>query len=163
MRQSRSQWLRTNQAVGFAGVVGSVCLAVYLVVSPQTLLKLSDGFYLGFFPLASIVLLLVTSLVMMTDSWRREVPPDLAALSLKQFICVLSVCLLAVGYFWLMRQAGVLIATPIFLGLSTLALGFRSPRQAVFNVLFGTVFGYLIVRLLDLAPLLGPLGEAIPF
>ena len=163
MRQNRVQWLRTNQAVGFTGVLGSVCLAAYLVLLPDTFLKLSDGFYLGFFPLAGIALLLATSLVMTVDSWRNQIPPDLATLSLKLVLTVLIVVLAAWGYFWLMRSAGVLIATPIFLGLSSYALGYRSRRQAVLNVIICTIIGYLLVRVLDLPSLLGPLGNSIPF
>ena len=163
MRQKRVQWLRTNQAVGFAGVLGSVFLAAHLVLSPETFLKLSDGFYLGFFPLAGIALLLATSLVMTVDSWRNQVPPDLATLSIRQVLTVLIVVLAAWGYFWLMRSAGVLIATPIFLGLSSYALGYRSRRKAVLNVIICTIIGYLLVKVLDLPSLLGPLGNSIPF
>lgn len=163
MKQGRLPWLKTNKAVGFIGILGSVCLVAYLLLTPQTFLKLSDGFYLGFFPFASIVLLMATSFILTIDSRRDHIPPELADLSLAKFISVLIIGVIAWLYFWSMRSVGFLVVTPVLLGVGLYALGCRSRRQMVLSVVIFTLLGYLLVRILDLPSLLGPLGQALSF
>ena len=161
--ENRAGWLNTNQAIGLVGALVSVGLGAYLLLTPQTFLRLSDGFYLGFFPLVAVSLLGLTTSVMMADGWRHRIPPDIADLSVHRFLAVVMIAATAWGYFWLMRKVGFLVATPLFLGLSLYVLGVRSWARGTIAMIGFTVVGYLLVWALDLPSLQGPLGDLIPF
>ena len=124
-----SKWFKSNQGIGAMMTLLFSALLIYIQMSPWAHRKLRDGFTLGFFPAAAVILLLIFSLVLIFDSRRKQIPDRLENLNFKYFsFTVLSVIFWFL-YFKAMLAIGFLITTPFFLLLNIYALGIKSLRS----------------------------------
>lgn len=144
------EWLKSNQAIGVILSLVLTALLIQLLLSPWVHNKLADGFYLGFFPVLSVGLLLLLSLTLTFDSYRKESPADLRNLSFKSFLCVLLMLGWCWFYFVAMRGIGFLIMTPIFLLLTAYALGLRPWWKCIIGAATMTTIVFTVFSLLGL-------------
>lgn len=161
--QSFRERLKSNQGIGFILSLALIAFVIYFLLSPWVYRKLADGFYLGFFPILSVVLLLLLSLILTFDSHRKETPADLMTLSFKSFLFVLLILALCWFYFWVMMKIGFLIITPIFLLLAIYALGLKSWWKCITGGVVMTAIVYIIFSLLGLKLPPGILSGILPF
>lgn len=155
--------LKTNQGIGFILSLALIAFVIYLLLSPWVYRKLADGFYLGFFPILSIVLLLLLSLTLTFDSHRKEKPADLMTLSFKSFLFVLLILGGCGVYFMVMMKIGFLIITPIFILLTIYVLGLKSWWKCITGGVVITAVVYTIFSLLGLKLPSGILSGILPF
>jgi len=148
--QSFRERLKTNRAIGVILSLALIAFLIHLLLSPWVYRKLADGFHLGFFPILSVVLLLLLSLTLTFDSHRKEKPADLMTLTFKSFLGVLLILGGCGFYFLVMRQIGFLIITPIFLFLTIYALGLKSWWKCIMGAVVMTAVVYTIFSLLGL-------------
>ncbi len=161
--QNFREWLKSNQAIG---VVLSLVLSAFLIhlfLSPWVFRKLSDGFYLGFFPVASVVFLLLLSLTLTFDRHRKETPDDLKTLTVKSFLGVLVLGGGCLVYFEVMRRIGFLVITPIFLLIPIYILGLRRWWRCIMWAVVLTAAVYIIFRVIGLQLPPGILSGILPF
>ncbi|RLE15010.1 hypothetical protein DRJ04_01270 [Candidatus Aerophobetes bacterium] len=137
-----SEWLRCNQGIGSVLSLVLIAFLVYLELSPWVHRRVRDGFTLGFFPVLGVVLLLVFSFVLIVDTHRREVPPDLRTFTFKPFAGGILILIATWVYFTIMRKAGFLIATPFYLTFFIYALGLRSWRKCIISAIVMTLIVY---------------------
>ncbi|MFC1990267.1 tripartite tricarboxylate transporter TctB family protein [Chloroflexota bacterium] len=157
------EWQKTNQAIGFILSLVFIAFIIYLLLSPWVFKKCGDGFYLGFFPFISVVLLFLLSSILTFDSRRKETPDDLKTLTFKSFVGVL---LLGGGcwfYFVVMRQIGFLIITPICLFITMYILGLRPWLRCITWAVVLMAVVYTIFSLLGLELPKGILSGILPF
>jgi len=157
------KWLKCNQGVGVILTSFFTALLIYIYLNPWAHRKLRDGFSLGFFPAVAIVLSIIFSLILIFDSRRKEVLPDLETLKLKSFLGAVIAVVGSWLYFSLMREIGFLIVTPFFLLLAMYVLGSKSWRNTVLVAAFMTVIVYGIFRAMGIALPPGILSGVLPF
>ncbi|MDI7261194.1 MAG: tripartite tricarboxylate transporter TctB family protein [Thermodesulfobacteriota bacterium] len=161
--QNLRQWLKSNQGIGVMVSLFFLAFLVYLLLSPWVYTKLGDGFRLGFFPILSVVLILLPSLILIFDSHRKETPADLKILSFKSFLVVLLLLAGCLFYFVIMNKIGFLIITPFFLFFSIYALGLKSWWKGIIVAVVMTVIVYTMLSLLGLKLPAGILSDILPF
>lgn len=161
--QSFRERLKSNQGIGFILSLALIAFIIYLLLSPWAYRKLADGFHLGFFPILSVVLLLLLSLILTFDSRRKETPADLRTLTFKSFLSVLLILALCWFYFWVMKEIGFLIITPIFLLLAIYAFGLKSWWKCITVAVVTTAIVYTAFSLLGLELPPGILSGVLPF
>ncbi|NIN00411.1 MAG: hypothetical protein GTO24_20730 [candidate division Zixibacteria bacterium] len=157
------RWLKCNQGVGAILTSLFIALLIYIELNPWAHRKLRDGFSLGFFPAVAIVLSIIFSLILIFDSRRKEVLPDLETLTLKSFLGAVVAVVGSWLYFSLMREIGFLITTPFFLLFAMYALGSKSWRNTVLVAAFMTVIVYGIFRAMGIELPPGILSGVLPF
>ena len=157
------EWLKSNQAIGVILSLVLSAFLIYLFLSPWVFRKLSDGFYLGFFPVASVVLLLLLSLTLTFDRHRKETPDDLRTLTVKSFLGVLMLGGGCLVYFEVMRRIGFLVITPIFLLIPIYILGLRRWWRCIMWAVVLTAAVYIIFRVIGLKLPSGILSGILPF
>ncbi|MFC1887052.1 tripartite tricarboxylate transporter TctB family protein [Thermodesulfobacteriota bacterium] len=119
-------WLRTNQAMGIILLVVFGIFLVYLLYSPWIHRKTLDAFTLGFFPIVSVVFLIICSAALVFDSHRREEVGELTHIGYKPIVTALLLSAVLYLYFMLMRVGlGFIATTLVFLFISAYVLGFR--------------------------------------
>lgn len=161
--QNFRERLKSNQAIGVVLSLVFIALLIYLFLSPWVFRKLSDGFYLGFFPVASVVLLLLLSLTLTFDRHRKETPDDLRTLTVKSFLGVLVLGGGCLVYFEVMRRIGFLVITPIFLLIPIYILGLRRWWRCIMWAVVLTAAVYIIFRVIGLKLPPGILSGILPF
>ena len=124
-----SKWFKSNQGIGVMMTLLFSALLIYIQLSPWAHRKLRDGFTLGFFPAAAVILLLIFSLVLIFDSRRKQIPDRLENLNFKYFSFTVLAVIFWFLYFKAMLAIGFLITTPFFLLLNIYALGIKSLRS----------------------------------
>ena len=124
-----SKWFKSNQGIGAMMTLLFTALLIYIQMSPWAHRKLRDGFTLGFFPAAAVILLLIFSLVLIFDSRRKQIPDRLENLNFKYFSFTVLAVIFWFLYFKAMLAIGFLITTPFFLLLNIYALGIKSLRS----------------------------------
>jgi len=157
------KWLKSNQGVGVILTSVFLALLVYIHLNPWAHRKLRDGFSLGFFPTVAIVLSIIFSLILIFDSRRKEVLPDLETLTFKSLLSAGLAVVVSWVYFAAMREIGFLIVTPFFLLFAMYALGAQSLRNTVLVAAFMTVIVYGIFRAMGIALPPGILSGVLPF
>jgi len=162
MHNFREQ-LKSNQAIGVILSLVLIAFLIQLFLSPWVYRKLADGFHLGFFPILSVVLLLLLSLILTFDSHRKEKPADLMTLTFKSFLSVVLILAGCWFYFMVMSKIGFLIITPIFLLLPIYALGLKSWWKCITGAVVMTAIVYAIFSLLGLKLPPGILSGILPF
>lgn len=144
-------WLRTKQGIGVLFLVVLAAYFVYLAFIPWAATEMRDGFSLAFFPALGAGLMVLCAAVMTVDSYRREVPPELATLELRGFALVLAVLAGSYAYFELMLRLGFLPVTPVFLFALMYVLGLRAIRSALGASLVMTAAIYGLFRLIGVS------------
>ncbi len=157
------KWLKSNQGVGVILTSVFVALLVYIHLTPWAHRKLRDGFLLGFFPAVAVVLSIIFSLILIFDSRRKEVLPDLETLTFKSLLSAVLAVVVSWVYFAAMREIGFLITTPLFLLIAMYALGSKSWRNTVLAAAFMTVIVYGIFRAMGIELPPGKLSGILPF
>ncbi len=145
------KWLKCNQGVGVILTSLFTALLIYIHLSPWAHRKLRDGFTLGFFPAVAIVLSIIFSLILIFDSRRKEVLPDLETLTFKSLLSAVLAVVVSWVYFAAMREIGFLIVTPFFLLLAMYVLGLRPWRKTFIIAVPMTVIVYGIFRVMGIA------------
>lgn len=141
MKNSQS-WVKTNRGIGIISTIALVAFLIYLQCSPWVHRTVRDGFKLGFFPVLSVVLLVIFSILLIIDSRRKEVPKELADFTFKSFLGGIAILLATGAYFAIMEEIGFLIVTPIYLIIFIYLLGMKSWRSCVVSALIMTVTVY---------------------
>lgn len=142
------RWYSSNQA--FA-VLLLVCLGLFLahmLSDPSYSRELYDGFSLGFFPIGSVVLMMVFAVVMLFDGHRNEQASEGDLFSIGILSAVLVVGIGGFVYVWLLPVVGYLLLTPVFLIVQSMILGMPLRRPVLVAALAMTVVIYVIFRLL---------------
>ena len=162
MRET-DKWLRSNQGIG---VILSLLIAVSIVwieLSPWAHEETRDGFTLGFFPVLSMVFMLVCTLVLTVDKHRKEITDGMMSCSFKSLYLSLLILLGTWVYFELIRIIGFLIISPIYLSLFIYFLGIKSYRTCAFSSLVMTVVVYLVFSAISIELPKGILENYLPF
>lgn len=141
-------WLRTKQGIGVVFLLALGAYFVYLAFVPWAGTEMRDGFTLAFFPVLGAGLMALCAAVMTVDSYRKEAPPELAALDLRGLALTLGVVAGSYGYFELMLRIGFLLATPVFLFALMFVLGLKAVRSALGASLVMTLIIYGLFRLI---------------
>lgn len=157
------KWLKCNQGVGVILTSLFTALLIYIELNPWAHRKLRDGFSLGFFPAVAIVLSIIFSLILIFDSRRKEVLPDLETLTFTSLLSAVLAVVASWVYFAAMREIGFLITTPFFLLFAMYALGSKSWRNTLLAAAFITVIVYGIFRAMGIELPPGILSEVLPF
>ena len=149
-----SKWFKSNQGIGAMMTLLFTALLIYIQMSPWAHRKLRDGFTLGFFPAAAVILLLIFSLVLIFDSRRKQIPDRLENLNFKYFSFTVLAVIFWFLYFKAMLAIGFLITTPFFLLLNIYALGIKSLRSLLTAsfLITGIVYAIFYVMGIKLPP-----------
>jgi uncharacterized membrane protein len=148
--QDNRKWFRYNRGIGFILALVFIALAIYLQFRPWTHRKLSDGFYLGFFPMVALGLMILFSLILIFDSRRQEAPPGLRTLTFKSFLGAVLAGIACLVYFTVMKQVGFLITTPVFLLFAIYLLGIKSWRTVMMLAVAITAIVYGIFTVMGI-------------
>lgn len=162
MERSR-EWLRSNKGIGIILTLGLIAFLVGLELSPWVHKKVRDGFTLGFFPVLGVVLMIIFSAMMIFDTHRREIPEGLQAFRVKSFLGGLVIIIVSWIYFAVMREAGFLIATPIYLLCFIHILGIKSWRTCAISAVIMTVIVYAVFTIIGINLPSGILSGILPF
>lgn len=159
----RTEWLRSNQGVGFIFALVLIAFLVYLELSPWVHREVRDGFTLGFFPLVAVILLLIFSVILIVDPHRKETPGGLKAFALKPFLGGVVIVIATWLYFTVMRKVGYLIVTPVYLLLFIYVLGLKSWRRCAVSAVVMTVIVYGAFTTIGIKMPPGILSGLLPF
>lgn len=157
------EWLKSNQGIGFILSLVFIFLLISLLLSPWAFRKLSDGFYLGFLPIVSTVLLLLFSAILAFDNRRKEIPADLRTFGFKSILTAVLILGGCWFYFWGMKEIGFLTMTPFCLFLAFYIFGLKPWWKCIIIAVVVTVVVYTLFGLLGLKMPLGILSEVLPF
>lgn len=154
-------WLQTNQGAAAVLLLCFVGFLIYVAMQPETFRRLRDGFYLGFVPVASLLIMIICSLFIVFDKFRSEkyFEYDNKNLSISKLIFYAFIYIIFVlCYFVAFLYVGYVISTLFFMILTMLLLGIRS-----FSVIFWTtaltlVAVYAIFHVLNFSLPAGPFG-----
>lgn len=144
------QWFKSNQGVGCILTLLLIALFSYVQCSSWAHRELRDGFTLGFFPSIAIFLSLFFSTILIFDSRRKKVLPDLENLTFKHFLCSIIAVIVCWIYFLLMKKIGYLVTTPFFLLFSMYLLGLKSWRNVILAAAIMTVTIYWIFTVMGI-------------
>lgn len=149
-KKGLQDWLRTNQGVGS---LLTVCLALFLIhlqLSPWVHEKLRDGFTLGFFPVVGVVSMMVFTVVLVLDGWRKERIQELSGMTWRAFFFCLAVLAGCWVYFELIVRVGFLLVSPFFLPIFMYSLGMRPWSSSLVAGFVVTAIVYAVFRLIGI-------------
>jgi hypothetical protein len=157
------KWLKRNQGVGFVMTLTFSVVLVYIRLTPWASREARDGFSLGFFPSFAICFSIIFSLILVSDSRRRETPPGLANLTLKSFLVAVVTLTICGIYFALMERIGFVIITPIVFPFAMYFLGLKSWRTVIVSsvVITATLYFLFSIMGIELPPVRLP--QIFPF
>ena len=104
--QNFRKWIRCNQGLGLILTLSFGAFLIYLELSPWVHRKLRDGFTLGFFPVLAVVLLLLLSIILIFDRYRKETTSGLKSITFKSFFSSFLAVTACWLYFELMKRIG---------------------------------------------------------
>lgn len=141
---------RSNRGIGIGLTVAFLTLLVYLFSSEWVYLRLRDGFYLGAFPVAGAVAMLLCAILLIFDRYHREVPERLMDLRWSDWLKVVALLLAAWLLFALASRTSTLLAAPVFLLILMYIFGVRPWTTAVVLALVMGGSVYVVFSLLGI-------------
>jgi hypothetical protein len=142
--------LRSNKTIGLGLSASLLLLLAYLLLSDWVYLRLRDGFYLGAFPVAAVVGMLVCSVVLAFDGRRHLVPERMVDFRWIDLLKVLAIVAGAWAFFELARRSSTLLAGPIFLITLMYILGARPWSSTIVAGVVMAAIVYAVFRLLGI-------------
>lgn len=145
-----ASWWRTNQGVGVLLTVLLGAFLIHLLLSEWVHRDLRDGFKLGFFPVVSVIAMLLCTITLLLDSHRRAVEKDLSGINWKSWVYCLVMLAGCYLYFQASQVAGFLLASPVFLFILTFFLGVKPWTSALAAGGVMTLAVYGVFRMLGI-------------
>ena len=112
---------------------------------------LRDGFKLGFFPVAGVIVMMLCTIALMFDSHRRVITDDLRDIEWRSWLYCFAALIGCYVYFELSQLIGFLLVSPVFLFVLMYFLGVRPWTTAAASSAIMTVIVYGLFRMLGIA------------
>ena len=145
------RWMRTNQGVGTLLTVILGAFLIHLLLSEWVHQDLRDGFKLGFFPVAGVIIMMLCTIALMFDSHRRQITDELQDIEWKNWLYCFAALIGCYVYFALSQLIGFLLVSPVFLFVLMYSLGVRPWTTAAAAGAIMTVIVYGLFRMLGIA------------
>ena len=145
------RWIVTNQGVGALLTVILGAFLIHLLLTEWVHRDLRDGFKLGFFPVAGVIIMMLCTIALMLDSHRRRITDDLRDIEWKSWLYCFAALIGWYVYFELSQLLGFLLVSPVFLFVLMYILGVRPWTTAATAGVVLTVMVYGLFRMLGIA------------
>ena len=145
------RWIVTNHGVGALLTVILGAFLIHLLLTEWVHRDLRDGFKLGFFPVAGVIIMMLCTIALTLDSHRRRITDDLRGIEWKSWLYCFAVLIGWYVYFELAQLIGFLLVTPVFLFVLMYVLGVRPWTTAAASGAILTVIVYGLFRMLGIA------------
>lgn len=142
--------IKSNQGIAVCLTVLVLALLVYLLSSDWVYQELRDGFWLGFFPVAAVIAMLTSTIMMIFDRHRHVIDEDVARAGWLDGLVIGAVVVACFVYFQLAWNFDFLLVSPVFLTVGIYILGARPIRLVIASALVMTAVVYVLFRLIGI-------------